>query len=120
MPLPIAWPSSPHHPHHPQPLAQALHACERVFGADTNERGYKVLRGVGVIQGDGINMSTIAAILDAAIAAGYSAGACMRFSCARLTCGSCLASLSDLWCSGCARRIPRSLAYSSFLPSTCT
>ena len=54
-------------------LLQGLRACESIFGADTNPKGYKVLRGVGVIQGDGINITTLAAILDAVLAAGYSA-----------------------------------------------
>jgi nicotinamide phosphoribosyltransferase len=54
-------------------LLQGLRACESIFGADTNQKGYKVLRGVGVIQGDGINISTLADILEAVLAAGYSA-----------------------------------------------
>lgn len=52
---------------------QALTAAERVFGVDVNTKGYKVLRGCGVIQGDGISVNTIGAILDAVLAAGYSA-----------------------------------------------
>ncbi|KAI7836200.1 hypothetical protein COHA_009926 [Chlorella ohadii] len=51
----------------------ALRAAERAFGADVNGKGFKVPRGVGVIQGDGIGYSNIARILEAVIAEGYSA-----------------------------------------------
>jgi nicotinamide phosphoribosyltransferase len=44
-----------------------------VFGATTNAKGYKVITGAGVIQGDGINITTLKAILDAVLAEGYSA-----------------------------------------------
>jgi hypothetical protein len=46
-------------PPHPTPPTQALRAAEKVFGADVNSKGYKDLRGVGVIQGDGINIVTL-------------------------------------------------------------
>lgn len=52
---------------------QALHALDRVFGSDKNSKGYKVLRGAGVIQGDGINIVTLEKILDAVLAQGFSA-----------------------------------------------
>ena len=50
----------------------ALRAAEKVFGADVNEKGYKVPRGCGVIQGDGIDYSTLSRLLDGIIDAGYS------------------------------------------------
>lgn len=52
---------------------QALRALDKVFGSDTNAKGYKVLRGAGVIQGDGINITTLAKILDAVLGEGFSA-----------------------------------------------
>ena len=42
-------------------------------GADVNAKGYKVLRGVGVLQGDGIQYEALRAILRAVTDAGYSA-----------------------------------------------
>ncbi len=50
----------------------ALRAAEKVFGADVNKKGYKVPRGCGVIQGDGIDYSTLSRLLDGIIDAGYS------------------------------------------------
>ncbi|KAF8064566.1 hypothetical protein HT031_003366 [Scenedesmus sp. PABB004] len=54
-------------------VLQGLAALEAVFGADVNAKGFKVVRGAGVIQGDGINVATMSAILDATLAAGFSA-----------------------------------------------
>ena len=54
-------------------VLMALRAAERVFGADVNSKGFKVLRGAGVIQGDGIDLVTLKRILRAALDAGYSA-----------------------------------------------
>ena len=51
----------------------ALHAAEKVFGVDTNSKGYKVPRGCGVIQGDGINIQVLGEILQTVMAHGYSA-----------------------------------------------
>ena len=51
----------------------ALEAAEKVFGVDTNARGYKVPRGCGVIQGDGISIEVLDQILQAVMAKGYSA-----------------------------------------------
>lgn len=51
----------------------ALEAADKVFGADTNAQGFRVPRGCGVIQGDGINLQTLAAILEAVLDRGYSA-----------------------------------------------
>uniref|UniRef100_A0A383W1M1 Nicotinamide phosphoribosyltransferase n=1 Tax=Tetradesmus obliquus TaxID=3088 RepID=A0A383W1M1_TETOB len=54
-------------------VLQGLRALDRVFGSDVNSKGFKVIRGAGVIQGDGINIVTIGKILDATVAAGFSA-----------------------------------------------
>ena len=54
-------------------VLMALKAGEAVFGSTTNKKGYKVLLGVGVIQGDGINHQTIKTILNAVEANGFSA-----------------------------------------------
>ena len=51
----------------------ALRAGDKVFGSTTNQKGYKVLKGCGVIQGDGVNYQTIQHILDAAMQLGFSA-----------------------------------------------
>ncbi|DBA94683.1 TPA: hypothetical protein ACH3X1_002245 [Trebouxia sp. C0004] len=53
----------------------ALEAAERVFGVDMNSRGYKVPKGCGVIQGDGISIEMLDDILQAVMAKGYSAQA---------------------------------------------
>lgn len=50
-----------------------LRAAEAAFGVDINSKGYKVPRGVGVIQGDGVGIKTISKILDGVLEAGYSA-----------------------------------------------
>jgi nicotinamide phosphoribosyltransferase len=46
---------------------------DATFGSDTNSKGFRVLRHSAVIQGDGINLATLSAILDAVLAAGYAA-----------------------------------------------
>jgi len=51
----------------------ALEAADRVFGVDLNSRGYKVPKGCGVIQGDGISIEMLDNILQAVMAQGYSA-----------------------------------------------
>ncbi|KAF8960289.1 hypothetical protein BGZ46_001605 [Entomortierella lignicola] len=53
-----------------------LIAADKVFGSDINQKGYKVIRGCGVIQGDGIDYKTITRILNAVMEAGYSAQNC--------------------------------------------
>lgn len=50
----------------------ALQAAERVFGADVNKKGYKVPKGCGVIQGDGIGYDSLSKIIDGVIDAGFS------------------------------------------------
>lgn len=54
-------------------ILAALRAGEKTFGAFVNKKGYKVLNGIGCIQGDGINKNTIRDILEAATKEGYSA-----------------------------------------------
>ncbi|KAI0244258.1 hypothetical protein L0F63_006052 [Massospora cicadina] len=54
-------------------VLMALRAAEKVFGAGVNQKGYKVINGCGVIQGDGVGPATLGAILDAVLAAGFSA-----------------------------------------------
>ncbi|KAL2918884.1 hypothetical protein HK105_201718 [Polyrhizophydium stewartii] len=59
-----------------QVVLQALHAADKVFGSDVNQKGFKVLRGAGVIQGDGINIKTLGEIARAVAAAGFAAQTC--------------------------------------------
>ena len=56
-----------------QVVMMALKAAEKVFGSTVNKKGYKVISGAGVIQGDGINIHTIKSILNAAEESGFSA-----------------------------------------------
>ena len=53
-------------------VVAGLKAAETAFGVDVNKKGFKVPRGVGVIQGDGVDVPTIAAILDRVIKEGFS------------------------------------------------
>lgn len=55
-----------------------LKAAERAFGVDLNSKGFKVIRGASVIQGDGVNLQTITVILDAIMDAGFAAQ-CVAF-----------------------------------------
>lgn len=55
-----------------QAVLQALTALEGVFGAQTNKKGYRVIQGAGVIQGDGVGPAQVRSILEAVLAAGYS------------------------------------------------
>eukprot|EP00835_Amoeboradix_gromovi_P003574 NODE_242_length_13076_cov_0.518379.p3 type:complete len:435 gc:universal NODE_242_length_13076_cov_0.518379:5107-6411(+) len=54
-------------------VLQALDASDKVFGSVLNSKGYKVVQGCGVIQGDGISKSIVLDILKAAESKGYSA-----------------------------------------------
>uniref|UniRef100_A0A7R9YV39 Nicotinamide phosphoribosyltransferase n=1 Tax=Chlamydomonas euryale TaxID=1486919 RepID=A0A7R9YV39_9CHLO len=54
-------------------VLMALKAADRVFGSSTNKCGYKVIKGCGVLQGDGISIDVMATISAAVEAAGYSA-----------------------------------------------
>ncbi|KAG0226858.1 hypothetical protein BGW41_004071 [Actinomortierella wolfii] len=57
-------------------VLMGLRAAERVFGATVNKKGYKVIRGCGVIQGDGVSYESLRRILDAVLAEGYAAQNC--------------------------------------------
>ena len=52
---------------------QALVAADKVFRSETNGKGFKVINGCGVIQGDGISITKVAEICDAVLEAGFSA-----------------------------------------------
>jgi nicotinamide phosphoribosyltransferase len=57
----------------PQIVAECLRILDEHFGHTINDKGYKVLNNVSVIQGDGINQATIDRILYRATTAGFSA-----------------------------------------------
>jgi nicotinamide phosphoribosyltransferase len=54
-------------------VMMGLEACAKVFGTVQNSKGYKVIKGASVIQGDGISIHEIKRILEAADKAGFSA-----------------------------------------------
>lgn len=54
-------------------VLECLRILDQYFGSVVNDKGYKVLNNVRVIQGDGINQISIKEILVAATEAGYSA-----------------------------------------------
>ncbi|KAG2448213.1 hypothetical protein HYH02_006798 [Chlamydomonas schloesseri] len=54
-------------------VLMALAAAEKVFGATRNAKGFKVIPGCGVIQGDGIDLPTMEKIANAIEAAGFAA-----------------------------------------------
>jgi nicotinamide phosphoribosyltransferase len=54
-------------------VLMALRAADKVFGHQVNKKGYKVIQGAGVIQGDGITLVTLERIAEAVEQAGYSA-----------------------------------------------
>ncbi len=54
-------------------VSKTLHLLADKFGTDSNPKGYRVLKNVRVIQGDGVNPVSIAAILDRIVADGFSA-----------------------------------------------
>lgn len=54
-------------------VLQTVQGLARAYGTHTNDKGFQVLRQVRVIQGDGITMDSIEAILGALEAHGYSA-----------------------------------------------
>nr|WP_295110316.1 nicotinate phosphoribosyltransferase [uncultured Caulobacter sp.] len=54
-------------------VAETLKILDETFGSTINGKGYKVLNHVRVIQGDGVNPTSIAAILDRIVADGFSA-----------------------------------------------
>jgi nicotinamide phosphoribosyltransferase len=54
-------------------VLRTVQSLDAAFGGDVNAKGYKLLRHVRVIQGDGITRESIASILAALADAGYSA-----------------------------------------------
>ncbi|MGE0668671.1 MAG: nicotinate phosphoribosyltransferase [Sphingomonadales bacterium] len=54
-------------------VARTMALLAERFGTELNSKGYKVLRNVRVIQGDGVNSASIGAILDRIAADGFSA-----------------------------------------------
>jgi len=54
-------------------VRRTVQSLDAAFGSDVNAKGFKVLRHVRVIQGDGITRASIASILAALEEAGYSA-----------------------------------------------
>jgi nicotinamide phosphoribosyltransferase len=54
-------------------VVQVIETLARKFGFTTNDKGFKVLNTVRVIQGDGVNLESITAILDAMKVRGWSA-----------------------------------------------
>lgn len=54
-------------------VVKCLYLLEKSFGSHTNEKGFRVLNNVRVIQGDGIDHSTIRSILFCMEIAGFSA-----------------------------------------------
>jgi nicotinamide phosphoribosyltransferase len=54
-------------------VRRTVQSLDAAFGSEVNAKGYKVLKHVRVIQGDGITRESIARILAALEAAGYSA-----------------------------------------------
>jgi len=57
----------------PEVVLMALRAADKVVGSITNKKGYKVLKGLNVIQGDGVNYASIGKIISAYVEAGFSA-----------------------------------------------
>lgn len=54
-------------------VLQVAHRLERAFGSAINAKGYRVLKHVRIIQGDGVNLRSIRSILANLKAHGYSA-----------------------------------------------
>ncbi|KAJ2454306.1 hypothetical protein GGF42_003638 [Coemansia sp. RSA 2424] len=54
-------------------VLMGLRAADRVFGSEVNGKGFKVVRGASVIQGDGVTTASLQRILAAVHAAGFSA-----------------------------------------------
>lgn len=57
-------------------ILEGLRAAEKVFGATVNKKGYKVLNGVGVIQGDAVTYASLKLMVQAIKEAGYSVQNC--------------------------------------------
>jgi len=54
-------------------VVEALRAGDKTAGHDTNSKGFKVLKGINVIQGDGMDYQQIKKVLAAVLGEGYSA-----------------------------------------------
>ncbi|KAI8322079.1 NAPRTase-domain-containing protein [Martensiomyces pterosporus] len=54
-------------------VLMGLRAADKVFGATINKKGFRVINGASVIQGDGVTPTTLRRILEAVHEAGYSA-----------------------------------------------
>jgi nicotinamide phosphoribosyltransferase len=54
-------------------VLEALEAAEKVVGVKINSKGFKVINGISVIQGDGVNYASIRGIIDTFLKANYSA-----------------------------------------------
>ena len=54
-------------------VVMALQAAEKEFGVKKNAKGFKVINGCAVIQGDGVNPQSLEAILEKTLSLGYSA-----------------------------------------------
>jgi nicotinamide phosphoribosyltransferase len=54
-------------------VAKTLRLLDEAFGSTLNSKGFKVLNHVRVIQGDGVNPTSIGQILDRIVADGFSA-----------------------------------------------
>ncbi|KAJ2743911.1 hypothetical protein GGI20_003387 [Coemansia sp. BCRC 34301] len=54
-------------------VLMGLRAADRVFGSDVNSKGFRVVRGASVIQGDGVTAASLRRILAAVHSAGFSA-----------------------------------------------
>ncbi|MBK7709236.1 MAG: nicotinate phosphoribosyltransferase [Acidobacteria bacterium] len=54
-------------------VSRVAHLLGEKFGSDVNSKGYKVLRNVRIIQGDGVNQQSIHAILERLKSEGFSA-----------------------------------------------
>jgi len=59
-------------------VIKGLKAAEKCFECTLNKKGYKVLKGAAVIQGDGINYTMLREIQDAVLAEGFSS-ACVAY-----------------------------------------
>ncbi|KAJ2517617.1 hypothetical protein GGI11_003105, partial [Coemansia sp. RSA 2049] len=53
-------------------VLQGLYAADKVFGSTVNGKGFKVINGASVIQGDGVTPDSLRRILDAVRNAGFS------------------------------------------------
>ncbi|CAG8518163.1 24237_t:CDS:10, partial [Gigaspora margarita] len=53
-------------------ILMALRAADKVFGSYTNKKGYKILRGCSVVQGDAVTFESMKIILNAVKEDGYS------------------------------------------------